>query len=132
MGSSEKITGAMKMISSAKMHKAEGALGRLLPYRNQIQTVIGHLLSADAQFTSPLLEAREVKRVALVVLGSATPSIESMYHAQRGDYALYTLRARYNQRPLPGVTIADSKQDLREGNNTSIGAVLQQESDETL
>lgn len=70
VASSEKITGAMKMISSAKMHKAEGALGRLLPYRNQIQTVIGHLLSADAQFTSPLLEAREVKRVALVVLGS--------------------------------------------------------------
>lgn len=70
VGSSEKITGAMKMISSAKMHKAEGALGRLLPYRNQIQTVIGHLLSADVQFQSPLLEEREVKRLAILVFGS--------------------------------------------------------------
>ena len=33
VASSEKITGAMKMISSAKMHKAEGVLRRLLPFR---------------------------------------------------------------------------------------------------
>lgn len=61
----------MKMISSAKMHKAEGALRRLVPYRSQIETIISNLLSADATFTSPLVEAHaEVKRVAIVVLGS--------------------------------------------------------------
>lgn len=70
VASSEKITGAMKMISSAKMHKAEMALRRLLPFRRQIETIIGNLLSADAEFSSPLLEAREVKHVALVALGS--------------------------------------------------------------
>lgn len=68
--SSEKITGAMKMISSAKMHKAEQALKRLLPFRGQIQTIIGNLLSADAEFSSPLIENREVKRIGLVVFGS--------------------------------------------------------------
>lgn len=68
--SSEKITGAMKMISSAKMHKAEQALKRLLPFRGQIQTVIGNLLSADAEFSSPLIENREVKRIGIVVFGS--------------------------------------------------------------
>jgi F-type H+-transporting ATPase subunit gamma len=60
----------MKMISSAKMHKAEQALKRLLPFRNQIETIIGNLLSADAEFSSPLLDARDVKRVGVVVFGS--------------------------------------------------------------
>lgn len=71
VASSEKITGAMKMISSAKMHKAEAALKRLVPYRSQIEAVISNLLSADADFSSPLVEPRtEVKRIAIVVLGS--------------------------------------------------------------
>lgn len=46
VASSEKITGAMKMISSAKMHKAEAALRRLLPFRNQIEAIIANLLGA--------------------------------------------------------------------------------------
>ena len=70
VASSEKITGAMKMISSAKMHKAEQSLKRLLPFRRQIESIIGNLLSADAQFTSPLLDDREVKNVSIVVFGS--------------------------------------------------------------
>lgn len=70
VASSEKITGAMKMISSAKMHKAELSLRRLLPYRQQIETIIGNILSADAQFSSPLIEARPVSRVGIVVFGS--------------------------------------------------------------
>ena len=70
VASTEKITGAMKMISSAKMHKTEQALRRLLPFRQQIETIIGNLLSADAQFSSPLLETREVKRIGIVVFGS--------------------------------------------------------------
>lgn len=70
VASSEKITGAMKMISSAKMHKAEGALRRLKPYRSTIETIIANLLTADATFTSPLAEPRDVNRLTVVVLGS--------------------------------------------------------------
>ena len=71
VASSGKITGAMKMISSAKMHKAESALRRLVPYRSQIETVIANLLGSDAAFSSPLVEVRpEIRRVAIVVLGS--------------------------------------------------------------
>ncbi len=71
VSSSEKITGAMKMISSAKVHKFEQALKRLVPYRSQIQSIMGHLLDADAQFSSPLIEAHaEVKKVSIVVFGS--------------------------------------------------------------
>ena len=71
VASSEKITGAMKMISSAKMHKAEGVLRRLQPFRRCVQTVIGNLLSSDAAVSSPLTEQRQnVARAAIVVLGS--------------------------------------------------------------
>ena len=71
VSSSEKITGAMKMISSAKVHKFEQALKRLVPYRSQIQSIMGHLLDADAQFSSPLIEDRaEVKTVGVVIFGS--------------------------------------------------------------
>lgn len=70
VSSSEKITGAMKMISSAKVHKFEQALRRLLPYKNQIESIMGHLLEAGTSFSSPLIEVRDVKSAALVVFGS--------------------------------------------------------------
>ncbi len=71
VASSEKITGAMKMISSAKMHKAEATVRRLHPFRQCVQTIIGNLLSSDAAVSSPLTLARQqVQKVAVVVLGS--------------------------------------------------------------
>ena len=70
VASSEKITGAMKMISSAKMHKAEGALRRLQPYRSTIESIISNLLTADASFSSPLAEPRTINHITLVILGS--------------------------------------------------------------
>ncbi len=61
----------MKMISSAKMRKAEGELRRLLPFRQQIEGIIGNLLSADATFSSPLTVASgEIERATVLVLGS--------------------------------------------------------------
>ncbi len=70
VASSEKITGAMKMISSAKMHKAEQGLSRLVPFRNQLQSIMGNLMQADAEYTSELTDVRDVKTVTLVTLGS--------------------------------------------------------------
>ena len=70
VASTGKITGAMKMISSAKMHKAELGLKKLLPYRRLVQSVISHLLATECEFTSPLIVERDVKRVGVVVLGS--------------------------------------------------------------
>ena len=70
VSSSEKITGAMKMISSAKVHKSERDLRRLLPFKNQIKSIMGHLLAADGDYTSPLTEEREVSKVGIVVFGS--------------------------------------------------------------
>lgn len=70
VASSEKITGAMKMISSAKMHKAELSLKQLRPYRDQVETIIANLLTSDATFSSPLMAARPLSKAAIVVWGS--------------------------------------------------------------
>ena len=70
VGSSEKITGAMKMISSAKMHKAEQALRQLRPFRDQVETIMANLADSDATFASPLMEERPVQRAIIVVWGS--------------------------------------------------------------
>ncbi len=74
---------------------------------------------------SPRYAAKEVaiwrgaKEHALVVLGSATPSIETMYHAKRGDYTLCKLRQRFNGRALPKVQIVDMRQEMKMGNDLS-------------
>ncbi len=70
VSSSEKITGAMKMISSAKVHKNEQELRKLLPFRNQVKSIMGHLLDTNVEFDSPLISEREVKKVGVVVYGT--------------------------------------------------------------
>ncbi len=75
---------------------------------------------------SPRYHAREValcrgsREGALVVLGSATPSVETMYHAEAGDYVLCRLSARFNGRALPSVELVDMKQELRKGNGSAV------------
>ncbi|MBO4419476.1 MAG: primosomal protein N' [Oscillospiraceae bacterium] len=79
---------------------------------------------------SPRYHAREValyrgsREGALVLLGSATPSVESMYHARRGVYTLYRLPERYNGRELPAVELVDMKQELMDGNATAVSRPL--------
>lgn len=70
VASTEKITGAMKMISSAKVHQNEQALRQLQPFKDKIKSIMGHLLATDVTFESPLLQKREVKKAAVVVFGS--------------------------------------------------------------
>lgn len=82
--------------------------------------------------SSPRYSAKEVaiwrgaKENALVLLGSATPSIESMHRAKTGAYRLYTLRQRYNGRPLPDVDIVDMREELKLGNDTSLSVPLRE------
>ncbi|MCM1377427.1 MAG: ATP synthase F1 subunit gamma [Clostridium sp.] len=70
VASSEKITGAMKMISSAKVHKNEAALRQLQPYKNQIQKIMAHILDSGTTFSSPLIESRDVKNIGIIIFGS--------------------------------------------------------------
>ena len=52
------------------LRKAEQALRRLVPFRSRIEGVMAHLMAAEAEYSSPLIEIREVKSVALVVFGT--------------------------------------------------------------
>lgn len=61
---------------------------------------------------------------ALVLLGSATPSVESMYRAKNGVYTLYRMSHRYNRQALPPVEIVDMKQELKEGNASAVSEPL--------
>lgn len=70
VASTEKITGAMKMISSAKVHQNEQALRKLQPFKDQLKSIMGHILATDQDFHSPLTTARNVRKTAVVVFGS--------------------------------------------------------------
>lgn len=75
---------------------------------------------------------RGVKEGALVLLGSATPSVESMYHARQGTYRLYRLQNRYNGRPLPETQIVDMREELKLGNDGTLSYPLRQAIHDTL
>lgn len=55
---------------------------------------------------------------AHVVLGSATPSVDAYYRCRRGEYRLFTLEKRYEDRPLPQVEVVDLRKELKEGNRS--------------
>ena len=68
--STRKITSAMKMVASAKLHKAQGAIENMLPYQRQMNKILRNFLSADLDIESPYIKRREVKRVAIVMFSS--------------------------------------------------------------
>lgn len=86
----------------------------------------------------PRYHARDVAKFrcahnsALLLLGSATPSVESMYLARQGTYHLFTLNRRFNERALPKVFITDMKRELRSGNGTDVSALLRMELEDNL
>ncbi|MCI9643258.1 MAG: primosomal protein N' [Oscillibacter sp.] len=69
---------------------------------------------------------------ALLVLGSATPSIETAWAAEEGQYHKALLRRRYNEQNLPQVLIADLRQEIKAGNPGLIGAELRRELERNL
>lgn len=62
----------MKMVASAKLHKAQGAIENMLPYERKLNKILTNFLSADLPVESPYIKAREVKRVAIVAFSSNT------------------------------------------------------------
>ena len=82
--------------------------------------------------TNPRYNAKEIamyrglKEKFLVLLGSATPSVETMYRAKNGDHQLYRLSGRYNGKALPEVQIVDMRQEIKEGNDSSFSLGLRE------
>ncbi|SCX12143.1 replication restart DNA helicase PriA [Lachnospiraceae bacterium YSD2013] len=82
--------------------------------------------------TMPKYHARETAielarmNNASVILGSATPSIDSYYRAKIGEYKLFTLTERLTGNQLPNVIVSDLRKELREGNRSILSRDLQE------
>ncbi len=112
-------------------------------YRREVQVVVGARSAVFSPFTNigiiiideehegsykqeetPRYHTRDVAierarhHRCPVVLGSATPALESFARAQKGVYTLLTLSNRVNNRPLPSVEIVDMREELRSGNRS--------------
>ncbi len=78
----------------------------------------------------PKYHAREVAEYlaarddALLVLGSATPSLESYHRTQTDEYRLFSLKSRYGAAVLPRVHIADMRKELKNGNKGFLSGKL--------
>jgi len=68
--STQKITSAMKMVSSAKLRKAQKTIENFFPYEQRLTSLLNNFLSAEEDNASAFSEIREVKRVAIVVFSS--------------------------------------------------------------
>ncbi|HET9050437.1 MAG TPA: primosomal protein N' [Candidatus Dormibacteraeota bacterium] len=62
---------------------------------------------------------------APVVLGSATPRVETFYRAHRGDLELTSLPRRINDRALPPIEVVDLREELRAGNRSPLSQTLE-------
>lgn len=82
---------------------------------------------------SPRYNARDIakyrcaKSGCLLLMGSATPEITSMYNADAGRYHYFELANRFNDMKLPEVEIVDMKRELRHGNGSNISERLREE-----
>ena len=87
---------------------------------------------------SPRYHARDVAKYlcgrhrATLLLGSATPSVETVWTAESGVYHRALLRRRYNRQSLPKVLVADLREEIRAGNPGLIGGVLRRELEQNL
>ena len=81
---------------------------------------------------TPRYHAREtaIRRAqmenASVVLGSATPSMEAMYRARRGEYVLFEMKNRSRMQSMAEVYTADMREELKSGNRSILSRKLQE------
>lgn len=80
VNSTRKITSAMKMVASAKLHHAQNSIVNMLPYEKKLHAMLTAFLSNEADIQSPYMQVRPVKRVAIVAF-SSNSSLCGAYNA---------------------------------------------------
>lgn len=122
--SSQKITGAMKMISSVRLRKAESKLQHSQPYQIKLWDIYRHIMASGCDYESPLTQERAVKRVSLVIHASDDGLCGAfninLYkelvrtvreYRERGvkDITVYAVGKKiwYDIRRMPGIQVAD-------------------------
>ena len=70
VNSTRKITSAMKMVASSKLHRAQQMIENMLPYENMLERILRSFLASEADAHTVFSEVRPVKHVAFVVYSS--------------------------------------------------------------
>ena len=129
-----------KRIYSGEVKIAIGARSAVFaPFRNLGMIIIDeeHEHSYKSDY-SPKYHAIEVAEVrcrannALLIMGSATPSVESYRKSMDGEYQLIEMISRYNFNPLPKVNVIDMREELQQGNKSIFSQTLYNEIKENL
>jgi len=81
-------------------------------------------------FDVALLRAK--KNGCKLVLGSATPAVDTYKRAKDGEFSLICMDKRINKRPLPEIIISDMRREVRRGNNSSFSGALKEEIEKCL
>ncbi|MBP6065809.1 MAG: F0F1 ATP synthase subunit gamma [Bacteroides sp.] len=113
--STRKITSAMKMVASAKLHKAQEAIENMLPYQQQLTKILTNFLSADLPVQSPFVVERELKRVAVVAF-SSNSSLCGAYNANVQRMLLQTV-AEYRELGQDNILIFPIGRKVEEASN---------------
>lgn len=83
--------------------------------------------NAPCYHARDIAKYRCVQENARLVLGSATPTVETAYYARQGSYSLSRLRRRYNEKNLPQVLLVDMRRELRDGCTGAVSRDLARE-----
>lgn len=83
--------------------------------------------SAPRYNTFDIALLRAKKNGCKLVLGSATPAVDTYKRAVEGEFSLIRLDKRINQKPLPEIIIADMRREVRRGNSSAFSGVLKDE-----
>jgi len=124
-----------KRVSSGQVRVVVGTRSAIFAPLKRIGLIV---LDEEQEHTyksgnSPRYHARDVAKYrvsrsgSLLLLSSATPSIESMYSAETGRYRLFRLEYRYNDHAMPQVLVVDMKQELKNGNGGILSSRLRSE-----
>ncbi len=124
-----------KKIQKASCSLVVGTRSAIFAPVNQLGLIIldeEHEASYKSE-SAPRFHARDVARFLSaqwnipLILGSATPSMESYRNAQLGKYRLHTITQRFNSLPLPEVEMVDMRQEIAEGNVSFLSGTLKEQ-----
>jgi len=82
--------------------------------------------------TKDIARLRSHKHRAPIIYGSATPSVETFYHAKKGEITLHTIKKRALNATMPNIQLINMKQEFKQGNPSIFSRLLQQKIQETL
>ncbi|MBQ8428341.1 MAG: primosomal protein N' [Clostridia bacterium] len=86
-----------------------------------------HSETAPRYSTFEIARLRAQSSGCKLVLGSATPSVETFLKAREGEYNLLPMKTRINGKDLPEITIVDMRREVRRGNQSNFSSTLKEE-----